>query len=379
MDESISAPKSPIPVMPDGLLKIIDIFPEALVVVLGTGAIIGTNGAARELFRTNGSSGTYFSNIVSDPPEKISRALTLWTSSRQFLPVSFTLRAVDALSIIRCDGATIRPASDDSPSLLLLRCVPRNEASTTKLFVKLNQEIDSLWKHMAEQKARDSERLNDLATTAALFAHEIANPLNAISMSLQYLELELRDKQDVEATVRDSIADATIELDRLSSLLRDFRSFARPQFFTLQPTDLIKIIRAVLDLQALSFRTAGVSVNFECEPLPPVMADGLKLKQAILNLVKNAIEAMPHGGSLTVKVYLLEVENTIVLEISDTGVGVPEDIDAFALFKTTKRDGTGLGLPIVSQIISAHHGTVMYVSKPDQGTTFKIVLPAVSP
>ena len=104
------------------------------------------------------------------------------------------------------------------------------------------------------------------------------------------------------------------------------------------------------------------------------MLDPDKMKQVILNLCKNAVEAMPQGGCLTVKGYLSSAE-TIVLEVSDTGIGIPEGMDIFEIFQTTKPDGTGLGLPLVSQIVSAHRGTVDYVSEPGKGTTFRLSLP----
>jgi signal transduction histidine kinase len=100
--------------------------------------------------------------------------------------------------------------------------------------------------------------------------------------------------------------------------------------------------------------------------------DTAKIKQVILNLCKNAVEAMPDGGCLTLKGY--RSRGMVVLEISDDGVGVPDDVNIFELFKTTKPGGTGLGLPLVQQIVSAHNGTIGYKSKPGRGATFKVAL-----
>jgi signal transduction histidine kinase len=97
------------------------------------------------------------------------------------------------------------------------------------------------------------------------------------------------------------------------------------------------------------------------------------MKQAILNLCQNAVDAMPNGGTLTLTGYRSEDE--IVMEVSDSGTGIPEGLDVFQLFKTTKREGTGLGLSIVQQIISDHRGMVDYVSAIGKGTAFRIVLP----
>jgi signal transduction histidine kinase len=104
------------------------------------------------------------------------------------------------------------------------------------------------------------------------------------------------------------------------------------------------------------------------------MADADKIKQVVLNLCKNAVDAMPGGGRLTVNGYRLA--EMVVLEISDTGTGIPAGLDVFELFRTTKPGGSGLGLPLVRQIVSAHNGAVHYASEPGHGTTFKVYLPA---
>ena len=107
--------------------------------------------------------------------------------------------------------------------------------------------------------------------------------------------------------------------------------------------------------------------------MPPIVLDREKMKQVILNLCKNAVKAMPEGGCLTLKDYLSSVDTLV--EISDTGIGVPEGMDVFEIFRTTKPHGTGLGLPLVGQIVSAHRGTIDYVSEPGKGTTFILSLP----
>jgi len=109
------------------------------------------------------------------------------------------------------------------------------------------------------------------------------------------------------------------------------------------------------------------------ENLPLIDADKQKLKQVVLNLGKNAIEAMPNGGVLSTKIY--QQNGRVVLEIADTGIGIAEGDDVFQLFRTTKPDGTGLGLPIVQQIVSEHRGSIDYTSALRKGTTFKISLP----
>lgn len=142
----------------------------------------------------------------------------------------------------------------------------------------------------------------------------------------------------------------------------------------LQRTDLSILVQEVLAPEMVLFRNSDVRLKPYLNGLPPVMLDRDKMKQVILNLCKNAVEAMPQGGCLTLKGYLSSAD-TLVLEVSDTGIGIPEGMDIFEIFQTTKPDGTGLGLPLVSQIISAHRGTVDYFSEPGKGTTFRLSLP----
>ena len=103
------------------------------------------------------------------------------------------------------------------------------------------------------------------------------------------------------------------------------------------------------------------------------MLDRDKIKQAILNLCQNAVEAMPDGGTLTLRTP--RAKDRAVIEVQDTGTGIAKDLDIFKAFTTTKKEGMGLGLSIVRQIVSAHSGTIDYVSEIGKGTTFRIALP----
>jgi protein-histidine pros-kinase len=224
-----------------------------------------------------------------------------------------------------------------------------------------------------ERRLHEKERLASLGTAAAVFAHEIGNPLNGLSTALEIVG-ELLNHPDQEPLLRETLQAAQQELHRLSVLLKEYRSFARPQRFRSEPTDLRRIVREVLAHEARSYDAAGIEIRTEfSEPLPEVASDQEKIKQVILNLCKNAVEAMPQGGVLTCRLY--SRDGRVVLEVADTGVGVPQGIDVFQLFRTTKPDGTGLGLPIVQQIMSEHRGGVDYISEVGRGTIFRVSLP----
>jgi signal transduction histidine kinase len=171
-----------------------------------------------------------------------------------------------------------------------------------------------------------------------------------------------------------TLKDLKSEIDRLTSLLNEFKTIARPQKLSLQPVKLIRVIQETvsgLDLEG----KGDVHIVSECSPeLPPIRGDSAKLKQAFFNLFKNAVEAMPYGGTLAIKGYVNN--GSVCVDISDTGIGIPDDLKVFDLFSSTKPHGTGLGLFIVQQIILAHDGVVSYASTVGKGTTFHLTLPA---
>jgi len=248
----------------------------------------------------------------------------------------------------------------------------RDSSGNLTGFAKVVRDITE--RKASEQRLYEAERLATLGTTAAVFAHEIANPLNGLSGSLQLVGDVLADSDFHNPILRETIDAANQEIQRLTSLLRDYRSLARPQTLNFQASSLRQLVEQVLAPNLQNYRNSGITVTLEFdENLPLVQLDQEKIKQVILNLSKNAFEAMPKGGFLTVRGYLSSAY--VVLEFNDGGQGIPEGFEPFHLFKTTKPEGTGLGLSIVQQIISDHHGTVDYVSELGKGTTFRVALP----
>lgn len=225
----------------------------------------------------------------------------------------------------------------------------------------------------SEHRPQEIKRLALLGARADVLAHEVGNPLAGILLSLKCVEIQLKKHKVNDPSLISMIRGAVGEIDRLGSLLKEFRSLAPEQTLDLKCTDLVKIAEEALALEMIAYRAAGITVKFAVEDaLPLVRLDIAKIKQVIINLCKNAVEAMPGGGCLTLKCY--RDRGMVVLEISDNGVGVPDGVKVFELFHTTKPGGTGLGLPLVQQIVSAHNGTITYTSKPGGGATFKVSL-----
>ncbi len=230
----------------------------------------------------------------------------------------------------------------------------------------------------AEKNPQDTGIPSTLRPTAALFAHQVANSLNGIFACLQLLNLKAQDQGLEDPELTSLVGSATEEIKRLGSLLKDFRAFVQSQNYDFEPTDLRKIIDEIIAEDRLLYDSNGVRLQFEfSDTLLPMMLDQEKIKQAILSICQNAVDAMPSGGVLTLRGY--ESDGKIFLEISDTGAGIPKGLEVFEPFRTTKPFSSGLGLPIVSQIISAHNGTIDYMSDLGKGTTFKIGLPAGRP
>jgi PAS domain S-box-containing protein len=238
-------------------------------------------------------------------------------------------------------------------------------------FSKLTRDMTE--QKLIQDKLQESERLAAMGTTAAVFAHEIGNPLNAISTSLQLLQHQLATK-DHDSWINENLQTVLQEIYRLGSLLDDFRSLARPHQLDLAPTNLPQLVSEFMGSHAAYYLEREIVVEQDFpRNLPMALADSRRLKQALLNLCKNAVEAMPGGGTLTIRGR--HRVGLVSLEITDSGAGIPDDFEIFQLFKTTKDNGTGLGLAIVRQIISAQGGTISYQSEVGKGTTFTISLP----
>jgi PAS domain S-box-containing protein len=238
--------------------------------------------------------------------------------------------------------------------------------------LEMNYEVTDT--KQSSHRAQETQRLARMGRMAAVFAHEVANPLSGLSASLQFAERDLQKREVDVPTLRATLQAAMREVDRLVALLDEFRSLARPQSLRFKLADLQEIIKEILAGERMAYRAAGINVqtNFESSSVP-VNIDPGKMKQVILNLCRNAIEAMPDGGCLTVKVY--HCERVVVLEISDTGIGGPYGTNMFESFNTNKVGGSGLGLHLARQIVSAHNGTIDCTNEKGHGT-FKICLPA---
>jgi signal transduction histidine kinase len=218
------------------------------------------------------------------------------------------------------------------------------------------------------------ERLAAIGTLAASLAHEVRNPLNSINLQLVLLGRRLARLPEPErGEMVGFVETAHREINRLDGLVQESLSLSSVDRLSLVPRSPENAVRDVLALMAPLARERGVDVRADLAGIETtVPLDSEKFKQVLINLVRNAIEAMPGGGALDVS--SRHEDGAIVIRISDTGIGIEPGVDVFDLFVTTKDDGTGLGLPIAKRIVEAHGGTLSFESLPGVGTTFTVAL-----
>jgi signal transduction histidine kinase len=231
----------------------------------------------------------------------------------------------------------------------------------------------------AQARVIRSEKMAVLGTFASGLAHEVRNPLNSIGLQLSVLERRIgRCEGALSAEMAEVTAVIREEIKRLDGLVGDFLLFSRTDRIHYQPVNLDDLIDEVVRLLRAEARASEVTIRHEqCgDPLPSMRVDGEKIKQVVMNLVRNAVEAMPEGGVITIESGL--VDGRVRLTVRDTGPGLPKDLDVFQLFVTTKPKGTGLGLSIVQQIVLQHGGEIGGASEPGRGAAFTITLPLQS-
>jgi signal transduction histidine kinase len=204
--------------------------------------------------------------------------------------------------------------------------------------------------------------------------HEIKNSITIVNSSLQLLE-----RYHPEIAAYEYWKDSRDALDYLREMIRELSQANLATDFPLQPTSLALLLNNVL----ATIRGLRTTDDFHCqcnipEGLPLIMADSCRLTQAIMNIVKNAFEAMQGVGTIILNVFLQN--DSIHLEIIDFGGGISDEFKKhmFTPFFTSKQNGTGLGLSITKQIIESHHGALTYVSRDGDGCTFSISLPALT-
>ncbi len=252
------------------------------------------------------------------------------------------------------------------PVTLIIVAVSWNKILAREVKLKTDELLDS------QERLVRSERFAAVGEAAAYVSHEIKNPL----MVIGGLARQVQKKLEGNPPLKEKLEIIQKEVQRLENFLGEIRDFTRPAAPLKKEINLNDIIQEVEALLEGEAKKQGITLTEHLDPaLPCLQADPNQMKQVLLNLVKNAFEAMDSGGRVTLSTGC--EDNHIWFAVQDTGVGMPPEVQEkiFNPFFTTKEKGTGLGLAVIHKIISDHQGTVSVQSSPEHGTTITVKLP----
>ena len=279
------------------------------------------------------------------------------------VPLLFAGQAIGALNVY-----TGRPYNFSNEEIRILSALAELSAIAIEKARLYERIVD------VEEQLRQNEKLSALGLLAAEVAHEIRNPLTV--MKLLYHSLNLEFPENDPRAKDTKIIESKIEhLNKIVEQILDFARTTEPKF---APVNLNELVDELGLLVRHKLANQNINLVRRLQPdLPAAMGDAPQLEQAFLNLILNAAEAMPEGGTLTVK--SRAATSRVTIEFRDSGAGMSEEMQrqAFtAVLSTTKAKGTGLGLAIVGRIVETHHGTIQIKSRPGRGTAILISLPA---
>jgi signal transduction histidine kinase len=256
---------------------------------------------------------------------------------------------------------------------LTVHAVPEEGSSSPEAWGALLTLRDLESRERIGTELETSERLSAIARITTGVAHEVKNPLNSMRLWLENLKESLPSGHEGSAQ---AVRVLDSEIDRLDRVVKRFLDFAKPVEMHIEDVPLAPLLSQVVEVARHEIDRAKVKVEMRlANGVPPLRGDRELLRQAVLNLVLNAVEAMPEGGRLTIS--LERRGETALILVSDTGKGIPleQRSRVFQLFFTTRKGGSGLGLASTFRIVQLHNGSINFVTEVGQGTAFRIELP----
>ncbi len=340
--------------------NVLEAMHSAVVAVDEEGRIIMLNRLAEDLFGVKRSHvlNQNYDSIFPDDPCLIKKTMEKKRASQDVETVYKTL-------------------SESSRNLLIGSSCLFDEQNQFRGAVAVIHDITELKKY--EEEAKKAERLSALGNLAAGVAHEIRNPLNAISITVQRLRAEFEPRKDQEEYLS-FIQTVLNEIKRLDNIINQFLSLAKAQKLTMVTTDMNEFLNEVIGLVEIDAKDKNVQVIKTMERLPQLKIDPNEMKKALLNIMLNGVQAIPQGGKLQIEAYLDDSKGNVIIRITDTGIGISKEnlSTIFQPYFSTKEKGTGIGLSIAYRIISDHKGKIEVESETGKGTTFTITIPIVN-
>jgi len=268
---------------------------------------------------------------------------------------------------------TLEPPAHDRLTMSMVPLEDDAGAFTGAVFTFRNTTAEML----KQLRYAQLKQLQTFSTMAASIAHEVGNPLNNLDIHLQLIERKinlLRHKK--KGALLELIAVAKEEIKRLEHIIAQFLKTAKPDLPEMREGDLIAILDRTLSFMEPEIRSHGIRLERTYAPfVPPLVLNADQIRQAFINLIRNAIQATPNGGLITVEVTY--ARGQVMVRVTDSGCGIPEEQmeKIFDPYFTTRDGGAGLGLMIVQRIVSEHGGDVLVASNPGKGTTMTVRLP----
>jgi len=321
----------------------------------------------------------FFSRAINRPIQQLVRAMS--EAEKGKLNVVASVESKDELGLLADHFNRMLSRISKFNEELTLRV----EAATQEL-AQRNEELrlanESLFR--AQRQLVHSEKLSALGHVAATMAHEIGTPLNSIS---GYIQLLLAENTGSEAVTR-RLKIIESQLDRLAQTIRNLLQSTRQPEPHLQPVDIHELLETIVTLTQPGMSMRGVNLVRQWSPsIPPISGDPRLLQQVFINIINNALDAMPQGGILTLSTLWKAIPDQdghfVEVAIMDTGVGMSPEVKRRAVepFFTTKEPGkgAGLGLSICAEIVRCHHGKMEIESQEGKGSTVRVQLPVLSP
>ena len=307
---------------------------------------------------------------AAEQEERAAWTLTLSAGGALFVALLVIVYAQSLLKPLEALHARVLAVSrgELSPSL---GSISRRDDEIARLAAEFERMVEALVARDAT--LREAERLAAIGRMAAHVTHEVRNPLSSLGLNVELLADELPEGA---SEGRRLMASIQAEIDRLTAITEDYLQLARTPTPRLERGDLRRLLEDIVEftLPELEAGHVEASVSLPAAPIE-LRFDASQLRQAIVNLLRNAREAMSDGGAIHLEVRV--IKTGVQIDISDEGEGIPETAheQIFDLFYTTRERGTGLGLALTRQIIDAHGGTIACLARSPRGTTFRITLP----